>query len=148
MTVSKRANPFSICYRDAESAAAIEDKAERKVRVSVSSDEPYLRASFWEEPWIEVLGHAEDEIDLSRLNNGATVHYNHSRTREDRLGAVLKASTDGRKTSALIQLSERKSIDDIWNDLVKGLIKNVSVGYKIHERVLIKKTMTVPMSIA
>ena len=140
MSMSKRSHQFSdICYREAQGAAAIEDKDQRKVRVSFSSDQPYLRSSFWEDPWIEVLGHAEDEVDLSRLNNGATVHYNHSRTREDRLGAVLSASTNGNKTSALIQLSERESIDDIWNDLVKGLIKNVSVGYKIHERVLVKK---------
>ena len=127
-----------IVYRADQGPAAIVDKDERQIRVSFSSDTPYLRTSWWEDPWIEVLGHAEDEVDLSRMNNGASVHYNHSRMREDRLGAVLEASTDGKKTSAMIQLSQRESIDDIWNDLLKGLIKNVSVGYKIHERILMK----------
>lgn len=126
-------------YRSDRADLAIVDKDERKIRVSFSSDKPYLRSSFWEDPWIEVLGHKDDEVDLSRLNNGATVHYNHSRTREDRLGGVLEASTNGKRSSAVIQLSERESIDDIWNDLEKGLITNTSVGYKIHERVLVKK---------
>lgn len=127
-----------IVYRAEQGPAAIVDEENRTIKVSFSSDAPYLRSSWWEDPWIEVLGHAEDEVDLSRMNNGASVHYNHSRTREDRLGAVLEASTDGKRTSATLQLSERESIDDIWNDLLKGLIKNVSVGYKIHERILIK----------
>ena len=128
-----------IVYRAAETDNAIIDKDERTLRVSFSSDTPYLRSSFWEEPWIEVLGHAEDEIDLARMNNGATVHYNHSRTREDRLGGVLSAETDGHRATAEIKLSQRKSIDDIWNDVEAKLIRNTSVGYKIHEKVLMKK---------
>ena len=72
MTMPKRSDQFSnLCYRDAQGTAAIEDKDERKVRVSFSSDKPYLRSSYWEDPWIEVLGHKDDEVDLSRLNNGA-----------------------------------------------------------------------------
>ena len=133
-----------IVYRAAESDNAMIDSDERKLLVSFSSDEPYLRSSFWDEPWIEVLGHNEDEIDLSRMNNGATVHYNHSRTREDRLGGVLSASTDGHRTSAEIQLSKRESIDDIWNDVEAKLIRNTSVGYKIHEKVLVKKNDDAP----
>ncbi len=128
-----------IVYRAAEPDNAIIDSDERRLRVSFSSDEPYLRSSWFDEPWIEVLGHGEDEVDLGRMNNGATVHYNHSRTREDRLGGVLSASTDGHRTSAEIQLSKRESINDIWDDVKARLIRNTSVGYKIHEKVLIAK---------
>ena len=38
-----------------------------------SSEEPYLRAGFFEDPWIEILGHKSEEVDLSRLNSGAPV---------------------------------------------------------------------------
>lgn len=133
-----------IVYRAADIDTEVTDKKLRKLSVSFSSDEPYLRSSWWDEPWIEVLGHNEDEIDLTRMNNGATVHYNHSRTREDRLGGVLSASTDGHRGTAEIQLSARESIDDIWNDVEAGLIRNTSVGYKIHEKVLIKKNDDAP----
>ncbi len=128
-----------IVYREADVDTEVTSKKKRTLSVSFSSDEPYLRSSWFEEPWLEVLGHNEDEIDLTRMNNGATVHYNHSRTREDRLGGVLSASTDGHRGTAEIQLSERDSINDIWDDVLAGLIRNTSVGYKIHEKVLTKK---------
>ena len=38
-----------------------------------SSEEPYLRSNWFDEPWIEVLGHKSSEVDLSRLNAGAPV---------------------------------------------------------------------------
>ncbi len=142
--IGSRQRVEGIVYRDAHLDTDVINEKDRTLRVSFSSDEPYLRSSFWEEPWIEVLGHDEDEIDLTRMNNGATVHYNHSRTREDRLGGVLSASTDGHRTTAEIQLSQRESIDDIWNDLVAGLIRNTSVGYKIHEKVLVKTNDDAP----
>lgn len=126
-------------YREARVAEGIEDEENRLVRVSFSSEEPYLRRSWWEEPWIEVLGHKPDEVDLSRMQNRATVHYNHSRRREDRLGAVLEAGLDGTKSTALLQFSDREDIDDIWKDIRKGLLCNVSVGYEILERVLMKQ---------
>lgn len=128
-----------IVYREARVADGIEDEEQRLVRVSFSSEEPYLRRSWWEEPWLEVLGHKPDEIDLSRLNNRATVHYNHRRTREDRIGAVLEAAVEGTKSTALLQFSDREDINDVWNDVKKGLLCNVSVGYEILERVLVKQ---------
>ncbi len=137
--VGDRQRVEGIVYRDADVDTEITSKKKRTLSVSFSSDEPYLRSSWFEEPWLEVLGHKEDEIDLTRMNNGATVHYNHSRTREDRLGGVLSASTDGHRGTAEIQLSERESINDIWDDVLAGLIRNTSVGYKIHEKVLMKK---------
>ncbi len=142
--VGSRQRVEGIVYRDADTDTEVTSKKKRTLSVSFSSDEPYLRSSWWEEPWIEVLGHNEDEIDLTRMNNGATVHYNHSRSREDRLGGVLSASTDGHRGTAEIQLSARESIDDIWDDLEAGLIRNTSVGYRIHEKVLIKKNDDAP----
>ena len=128
-----------LVLRDARFEAAIEDEEKRLVRVSFSSEEPYLRRSWWEDPWIEVLGHKADEVDLTRLNNRAAVLYNHRRTREDRIGATIEASVNGTRSSALIQLSERDDIDDIWGDLRSGLLCNVSVAYNIHERILVKQ---------
>ncbi|MCH9694778.1 MAG: HK97 family phage prohead protease [Gammaproteobacteria bacterium] len=123
-------------FRDASLAATGGD--DRKIEISFSSEEPYRREHFFSEPWIEVLGHKSGEVDLGRLRNGATVHYNHSRRREDRIGAVLDAQIVAGKGRATIQLSNRSDIDDIWNDVRDGLLTNVSIGYKIHERVLTK----------
>lgn len=118
---------------------SIEDEKKRTVRLSFSSEEPYTRRSFWKDPWVEVLGHKNKEVDLFRLKNHATVHYNHSRARSDRIGVVLEAKVRNKRGEALIQISDRDDVADIWNDLKKGLLCNVSVGYHIHERVLTKK---------
>ena len=48
-----------------------------RLDVVASSEQPYLRADGWEEPWVEVLGHKPEEVDLSRLKNGAAVFANH-----------------------------------------------------------------------
>ena len=49
-----------------------------RLSLSVSSEEPYLRTSWWDGDWIEVLGHKSGEVDLTRLNGG---HQNFLRAR-------------------------------------------------------------------
>uniref|UniRef100_UPI002DD6569F hypothetical protein n=1 Tax=Dokdonella sp. TaxID=2291710 RepID=UPI002DD6569F len=41
--------------------------------LSFSSETPYTRSSWFDEPWVEILGHKSSEVDLSRLNSGAPV---------------------------------------------------------------------------
>ena len=66
---------------------SIVDTESRLVRLSFSSEEPVTRQSFFSEPWVEVLGHAAEEVDFSRLNNAAPVLYNHDRSeRENAMG--------------------------------------------------------------
>ena len=135
----KKAAPANdIFYRGLTEATAIIDKKRRVVRVSFSSEQPYERSSYFEKPWIEVLGHEPDEVDLSRLNSGATVHYNHSRTREDRLGKVERAWIENGRGMAEIRFSKRAGVADIWDDIADGLIANISVGYRIIEKELTK----------
>src|SRR5512139_2791495 len=50
-----------------------------RLQLSASSEEPYLRSSWFDAPWVEVLGHKKGEIDLTRLNGGAAVLANHDR---------------------------------------------------------------------
>ena len=141
LKAGQRQRVEGIVRRDASDVTTeLVDAELRQVRLSFSSDEPYLRRSFWEDPWIEVLGHDADEIRLERLNLGASVDWNHSRSRDDRLGWVLEATVNEKtqRTDALIQISDRKDIDDIWNDVRAGGIRNVSVLYQIHERTLMR----------
>ena len=113
-----------------------------RLRLSVSSEAPYLRHSWWEDPWIEVLGHADGEIDLSRLNGGATVLANHNRysavgnTALASIGAVERAWVEGARLHADIVLSRRDALADLRQDIADNLIRNVSIGYTVNERVL------------
>src|SRR3990167_652157 len=127
-------------------AAAIEqgailDEEERRVRLSFSSEEPYKRSSWFDDDWIEVLGHKPDEVDMSRLDTGgAPLLYNHSLySRENHIGVVERAWIEGKKGYAEVRLSKRAEVDGIWSDIKDGILTNVSVGYNILERTLIKE---------
>jgi HK97 family phage major capsid protein len=112
--------------------------------LSVSSETPYLRNDWWEDPWVEVLGHKPDEVDLSRLNGGAPILANHDRftatgdTPLAGIGAADRAWLDGGRVYADITVSARAALADLRQDIVDGLVRNVSVAYVIEERVLTK----------
>jgi HK97 family phage major capsid protein len=116
-----------------------------QLRLSVSSEEPYLRASWWDAPWVEVLGHKSGEIDLTRLNGGAPMLANHDRytavgdTPLSGIGVVDRAWIEGGRLMADITISRRDALSDLRQDIADGLVRNVSIGYQINERVLTKQ---------
>ena len=127
-------------YRAADGVKVI-DEDKRLIQVSFSSEREVKRVPFFGKPWIEVLGHNAGEVDLSRLNDGATVHYNHSRTRQDRIGVVESAKIEGGRGHAVLRLSQRDDVSaDIWPDVRDNLLRNISVGYAIRKRELVKST--------
>ena len=115
-----------------------------QLRLSVSSETPYLRASWWDDPWVEVLGHKTSEIQLDRLNGGAAVLANHDRTTAigdtplASIGVVDKAWIENGRLMADLTISRRDALADLRQDIADGLIRNVSIGYQINERTLTK----------
>lgn len=116
-----------------------------RIQLSASSDTPYLRQSWWDDPWIEVLGHKDGEVDLTRLNGGAAILANHDRytatgeTPLASIGVVERAWLEGGRLMADIVISRREALADLRQDIADGLVRNVSIGYQINERVLIKQ---------
>lgn len=137
-----RSLPATLTLREAMPGQA--DDGLLRLRLSVSSETPYLRTSWWDEPWIEVLGHRDGEVDLTRLNDGAPVLANHDRhtavgnTPMAGIGAVEKAWIEGGRLMADLTLSRREALADLRQDIADGLVRNVSIGYLINERVLVK----------
>lgn len=114
-----------------------------RLRLSVSSEQPYLRSSWWDEPWIEVLGHKDGEIDMTRVNDGGcTVLANHNRyeavgnTPLAGIGCIERAWVEDNRLHCDIALSRRDALADLRQDIADGLVRNVSIGYAINERVL------------
>lgn len=137
-----RSLPATLTIRAAEEGQA--DDGLLRLRLSASSEEPYLRASWWDDPWIEVLGHKSGEVDLVRLNGGAAVMANHDRytaigaTPLAAIGAVERAWLEGGRLMADLVISRREALADLRQDIADGLVKNVSIGYQINERTLVK----------
>lgn len=114
-----------------------------------SSEEPYLRAGFFEDPWIEILGHKSDEVDLSRLNAGAPVLLNHGMGSTDNaplrsVGKTTRAWIENGRGYVEVKMSRRAGMEPLLQDIEDGIISNVSVGYLINERELIKEIKDSP----
>lgn len=131
----------TLTRRAAVSPEAILDADTRRIRVSFSSELPIVRQSFFDEPWIEVLGHGAEEVILERLNAGAPALYNHDRhDQKNRVGVVERAWVENGRGLAELRLSGRDEVAGLWQDLKDNVLRNCSVGYQIHERVLTKET--------
>lgn len=152
---SRRQKIEGTLYREVQlRTQGIVDEDERLVKVSISSELPVMRQSFFSDPWIETLGHKRGEPDLTRLQNGASVHYNHSRERPDRIGVVedvklvtvkggkrAAGGTDKvRRLEGTVRISKRDDVDDVWTDIKDGVLRNISVGYTIDERKLTRES--------
>jgi HK97 family phage major capsid protein len=114
-----------------DSKALISD--ERTIDLSVSSDVAYAR--WW---YYEILDHSEGAVDLSRMNDGAMSLYNHNR--DDYLGVIEKAWLDGGKLYNTIRFDSHELAEKIVKSINGGIIKNVSIGYLVHELLLEKES--------
>ena len=98
---------------------------ERKFILSFSSEAPYER--WW---GIEVLSHAEGAIDLTRLNSIGCVLFNHDRDKV--LGKVLRAWIENDRGQAEIEFDDDAESDVIYQKVLSGTLKGVSVGYRVN----------------
>jgi hypothetical protein len=124
--------------------AAVEnfDEKTRRFDLSFASDDvTVLRSSWFDGPWLETLGLDDGEIDLSRLNSGsAPFLWNHDDySRSANIGVVEKAWTKSGRGYATVRLSQRADVDSIAQDIQSGILQNVSCGYQVQERTLMKE---------
>lgn len=106
---------------------------ERTITVSVSSDEPYKRWGY-----CEILEHSKEAVDLIRMNNGAMNLYNHDR--DSYLGVIEKAWLDSGKLYNTIRFDDHELAERIVKSINNGIVKNVSIGYRVDEIVLVKES--------
>lgn len=84
----------------------------------------------------EELATESSAVRLERLNRGGPVLNTHGRYElEDQIGVVAEGSArmiDGEGVASL-RLSRRESVAGIVQDIRDGIIRNLSVGYRVHE---------------
>jgi len=79
----------------------------------------------------EILSHESKAADLSRLNDGAPLLFNHNPDRV--IGVVERAYIDGNKRRgyARVRFSRNPFAQEILSDVRDGVLRNVSFGYSI-----------------
>lgn len=84
----------------------------------------------------EELSLEPGHVDLARLNDGAPFLDTHDGFElSGVLGVVERAWIEGpkgrREGRAMVRLSDRAEVEPIWRDIQGGIIRNISVGYRV-----------------
>lgn len=109
------------------------DKESRSIEFSFSSEAPVER-------WFgkEILSHERGAVDLSRLNDGANLLFNHDWNIP--VGVVEKAWIgDDKRGYVKVRFSKNPKAEEIYNDVNDGVLRNVSFGYQIDD---LKRTIS------
>ncbi len=112
------------------------DGADRRVALTFSSEAPVARNFILESGedfvGLEVLGHGEGEVDLSRLATGrAPLLTDHSQSIDSQAGVVEKAWIEGGRGRAICRIGKGARASEILERIRDGEISGVSVGYTI-----------------
>lgn len=115
------------------------DKAKRTIEVVFATDAPVPRG-YSDDRYNEILSLDKSHVRLDRLNAGGPVCNSHNRySLDDQIGVVEKAWVKDGVGMAILRFSNREDVAPILQDIEDGIIKNVSVGYRVYKY---EKTIT------
>lgn len=101
------------------------DSEDRTLEFSFASEKPVERYY-----GMEVLNMDEKSMDLTRLNDGAPLLYQHDADRI--VGVVQKAYIKNKRAYAKVKLANNELGREMQELIRDGIIRNVSFGYKIN----------------
>lgn len=111
------------------------DVEKRTVNLVFSTGAAVERYDYWTgKRYIEKLSMDPASVKLERLNNGGPLldaHTSYSIT--DQIGVVEPGTAKivKKEARATVRFSERDAVEPIWQDVRGGIIRSVSVGYRI-----------------
>lgn len=126
------ADTMELLTRRATLAPATADPEARTVEVVWSTGAPVRRRDIAGQ-YIERLSLAPEAVDLSRLEGASVLDAHRQTAVRDVLGSVRSAAVDGKRGRALIQFSARLEVEPVWQDVLAGILRHVSVGYSVED---------------
>ncbi len=122
----------TLLTRRADLAPASADRDARTVEVIWSTGAPVRRRDMAGQ-YVERLSLAPEAVDLSRLQGASVLDAHRQSAVRDVLGSVQSAAVDGQRGTALIRFSSRPEVEPLWQDVLSGILRHVSVGYSVEE---------------
>ncbi|MGB4101067.1 MAG: prohead protease/major capsid protein fusion protein [Alphaproteobacteria bacterium] len=121
--------------QDASFASATLDKEKRTVEVVWSTGADVKRYDFWEDRYyLERLSLDPAHVRIERLNNGAPFLNCHQMSEVgDVIGVVQRAWIENGVGKAIVQFSSREDVAPIIADVETGILRGVSIGYRINK---------------
>ncbi|MGR3747794.1 MULTISPECIES: prohead protease/major capsid protein fusion protein [unclassified Paracoccus (in: a-proteobacteria)] len=121
-----------ILTRRATLAPATADPGARTVEVVWSTGAPVRRRDMAGQ-YIERLSLDPQAVDLSRLEGASVLDAHRQTAVRDVLGSVRSAAVDSKRGTAFIQFSARPEVEPVWQDVLAGILRHVSVGYSVED---------------
>lgn len=111
------------------------NREQNTVEVTWTTGAKVKRFDFWEGRYfLEELSLSEEHVNLERLNAGAPLLNNHnSYSLRDVIGVVESAEIKEGKGVAKVRLSNREDVKPIVEDIRSGILRNISVGYRVNK---------------
>ena len=111
--------------------AAVDAEARTAV-LAFASEKPYER--YW---GVEILDCTETSMRTGRLRSGANLLCDHDS--KDVVGVIESVEIgDDRVGRAVVRFGKSARAEEVWQDVVDGIRRNVSVGYMIHKAQLVE----------
>jgi len=116
------------------------DRENMTVEVVFTTGEAGIRQSWWSDPFEESLEVSEKAIRADRLNKGLSVLDSHNRY--SGINAVLGVTEDWRieKGQLIGTCRFSRNQQGVFDDVADGILRHVSLGYRIHEYQVSKAT--------
>lgn len=110
------------------------DAENRTFEVTFTTGARGLRMG-WDEDYYEELEVTEQAMRMDRLRNGAPFLNSHDTWRGvgSVIGVIESASVENGAGVAKVRMSARDEIAGILRDMQDGILRNVSVGYRVHK---------------
>lgn len=111
--------------------SAINEQA-RTVELAFASEQPYER--WW---GVEILDCTATAMRMGRLSSGGPLLCDHNTT--DQIGVIESVQLGAdRVARAVVRFGKSARAEEVFRDVVDGIRRNVSVGYQIHQAVLVE----------
>ena len=109
------------------------DQAARTGSMVVYSGAPVYRYDFWTDTeFMLTLSMKPSEIDLSRMK-GAPLLRDHRRYLDAQVGVIESAMISGGKLMAVYKFADVPSVEETWQMMEQGIIRQVSVEAQINQ---------------
>jgi phage head maturation protease len=122
----------TLLTRRADFSPASANSDDRTVEVIWSTGAPVRRRDMAGQ-YIERLSLAPEAVDLSRLRGASVLDAHRQSAVRDVLGSVRSANVDGERGTAVIKFSARPEVEPIWQDVMAGILRHISVGYSVED---------------
>lgn len=111
------------------------NEEQRTVDVVFATDAPTRMYSWSVGEFEESLSMDPAHIRTVRLDSGAPVLDNHNRWNGTKgvLGVIESYSFANGEARATIRFSEREEVQGTWQDVKSGILRGISVGYRVHK---------------